>query len=153
MNLRSHPWSVGVCGHRMLVRGAALLEVIIALALFVATAAVVTSALSSSLDSLDRQRLNTHAANLAASVLAELQLGIRSAGGTGPQMLEAPYQDWTWEASIAPAETETGEGGGLSRVEVVIRHKEKPVVRRLAQVLSLGGAARSPLGEPGGRTP
>lgn len=153
MRLQCPNRSDRVPGQRSKAQGAALLEVIIALALFVATAAVMTSALSSSLDSLDRQRLNTHAANLAASVLAELQLGIRSAGGSGPQMLEAPYQDWTWEAAIAPAETETGEGGGLSRVEVVIRHKEKPVVRRLAQVLSLAGASRSPLGEPGGRTP
>jgi type II secretory pathway pseudopilin PulG len=124
--------------------GAALLEVIIALALFVATAAVVTSALSSALDSLERQRLNTHATNLAASVLAELQLGIRQTGSTGVQAFEPPFEQWTWEAALSSSDTETGETSGLTRVEVIIRHKDSAIVRRLAQVISLEGTRRMP---------
>lgn len=129
--------------------GAALLEVIIALALFVAIAAVMTSALSSSLDSLDRQRLNTHATNLAASLLAEMELGIRSTEANGPQPFSAPYENWTWEAFITGSETETGESSGLSRVEVVIRHKTSPIVRRLAQVIHLDRAAKPRPRSPG----
>jgi len=124
--------------------GAALLEVIIALALFVATAAVVTSALSSALDSLERQRLNMHATNLAASVIAELQLGIRQTSSTGVQAFEPPYEQWTWEAALNSSETETGETSGLTRVEVIIRHKESAIVRRLAQVISLDRTRRVP---------
>ncbi len=124
--------------------GAALLEVIIALALFVATAAVVTSALSSALDSLERQRLNTHATNLAASVLAELQLGILQTGSTGAQAFEPPFEQWTWEAALSSSDTETGETSGLTRVEVTIRHKDSAIVRRLAQVISLDGTRRIP---------
>ena len=129
--------------------GAALLEVIIALALFVAMAAVMTSALSSSLDSLDRQRLNTHATNLASSILAELELGVRSTESSGPQPVGFPYEDWTWEAAITGTETETGEASGLTRVEVIVRHKSSPIVRRLAQFVNLDRTPRPTTRTPG----
>ena len=125
-------------------RGAALLEVLIALALFVAAAAVVTGALNSSLESLERQRLGTHAVNLASSVMAEIQLGIRVPGGEGRRPFDAPFQDWTWEASLLPVEDAIGVTGatrataGSTRVEVVVRHKTAPVVQRLAQVIRIG---------------
>lgn len=119
-------------------RGAALLEVLIALALFVAAAAVVTGALNSSLESLERQKLGTHAVNLASSVMAEIQLGIRVPGGEGRRPFDAPFQDWTWEASLLPVENATGTTAGSMRVEVVVRHKTAPVVQRLAQVIRIG---------------
>ncbi len=131
-------------------RGAALLEVLIALALFVAAAAVVTGALNSSLESLERQRLGTHAVNLATSVVAEIQLGIRVPGGEGRRPFDAPFQDWTWEASLVPVEDAIGvtgangligANGGSTRVEVVVRHKTAPVVQRLAQVIRIGHSA------------
>ncbi len=128
-------------------RGAALLEVLIALALFVAAAAVVTGALNSSLESLERQKLGTHAVDLATSVMAEIQLGIRVPGGEGRRPFDAPFQDWTWEASLLPVENATSATGttstigataGSTRVEVVVRHKTAPVVQRLAQVIRIG---------------
>ncbi len=122
-------------------RGAALLEVLIALALFVAAAAVVTGALNSSLESLERQKLGTHAVNLASSVMAEIQLGIRVPGGEGRRPFDAPFQDWTWEASLLPVENATGTTAGSMRVEVVVRHKTAPVVQRLAQVIRIGRSA------------
>lgn len=122
-------------------RGAALLEVLIALALFVAAAAVVTGALNSSMQSLERQRLGTHALNLAASVMAELQLGIRVPGGEGRRPFDAPFQDWSWELALTPTETEAGEATGLTRVEVIVRHETPLLVQRLTQVLKLGRGA------------
>lgn len=131
-------------------RGAALLEVLIALALFVAAAAVVTGALNSSLESLERQKLGTHAVNLTTSVMAEIQLGIRVPGGEGRRPFEAPFQNWTWEASLLPVENAisatsatgaTGTTAGSTRVEVVVRHMTAPVVQRLAQVIHIGRSA------------
>jgi len=121
-------------------QGAALLEVLIALALFVAAAAVVTGALNSALQSLERQRLSTHAVNLAASVLAELQLGIRPASGEGRRPFESPFQDWTWELAqtSTETETETGIALGLTRFEVIVRHPLSSTVQRLTQVLKVG---------------
>lgn len=118
-------------------RGTALLEVILALALFVTAAAIVTSGMNASTGSLDRQRLNTHATNLAATVLAEIQLGIRSPAEAGEQPFAAPFDKWTAELIVTPTETESGEASGLLRVEVIIRHKEATLVSRLAQVIRL----------------
>ncbi len=117
--------------------GSVLLEVILALALFVTAAAIVTSGMNASTDNLDRQRRNTHAVNLAATVLAELQLGIQRTSEAGEQPFAAPFELWTAELNVAPAETETGEASGLLRVEVIIRHKESTLVHRLAQVIHI----------------
>lgn len=125
----------GPASFASLRRGTALLEVLLALALFVVTAAIVTSGMSASTDNLDRQRRNTHAANLAASVLAEIQLGIRSTAEAGEQAFTAPFEQWTAELVVTPTETEAGEASGLLRVEVIIRHKDSMLVRRLAQVI------------------
>ena len=116
-------------------QGSVLLEVILALALFVIAAAIVTSGMNASADSLERQRLNTHAGNLAATALAEIQLGIRSTAEAGEQPFLAPFEKWTSELIVSPTETETGAASGLLRVEVIIRHQESQLVRRLTQVV------------------
>ncbi len=128
-------------------RGAVLLEVLLALALFVAAAAVATSALNSGLESLERQKLGLHALNLASSAMAELQLGIRPLAPQSVEPLPAPDQDWLLELVLAPmesgasAEAEIAPEAGPVVVEVVIRHATRPVVQRLAQVLKPGAAA------------
>jgi hypothetical protein len=91
--------------------------------------------MNASADSLDRQRLNTHAANLAATALAEVQLGLRSPALAGEQPFAEPFEKWTAELLVAPTETEAGGPNGLLRVEVFIRHREFPLVRRLAQII------------------
>src|SRR5258708_5437317 len=77
--------------------GAVLLEVILALALFVAAAAILSSGLSSSLDAVERLRFNTHAADFAVTVLSELQLGTKTLSTMGPQAFNKPDDDWSWE--------------------------------------------------------
>ena len=118
-------------------RAAVLLEVLLALILFVAAAAVVTLAFNSSVESLQRQKLSSQALNLAASVLAEIQLGIRPAALDSARPLESPFQDWTWETALTPTETVGGGLTGLTRIEVVIRHQKSSTVQRLAQVVRL----------------
>ncbi len=125
------------------LRGTALLEVILALALFVVAAAIVTSGMSASTDNLDRQRRHTHAANLAATVLAEIQLGIRPTSEAGEQPFAAPFDKWTSELVVTPTETEAGTASGLLRVEVIIRHQESALVRRLAQIIRVPASTAS----------
>src|SRR5258708_4398278 len=100
-------WLAGRTRRRHRQEGAVLLEVILALVLFVAAAAVLTSGLSSSLDGVERLRLNTHAADLAVTVLSELQLGIKSLALSGPQQFEAPLDAWTWELVASPVQAES----------------------------------------------
>ena len=106
-----------------------LLEVVLALVLFVAAAAVVSSALQSTIDSEERLRLGVHADNLAASVVAELESGIRSAAVPGPAPFQAPFTNWTWQI-VAPSADAQG-----SPHEIIVRHADPEVVRRLAQVI------------------
>ena len=120
-------------------RAAILLEVVLALALFAAAAAIIGAGLGSSIDAVERQRLNTHAADLAVSVMSELQVGIRKSE-TGPEAFEPPFEHWSWELRLAPVESELGQGTQLSLVEVVVRHDDPPIVHRLGQVLRLDGS-------------
>jgi type II secretory pathway pseudopilin PulG len=117
--------------------GAVLLEVVLALVLFVSAAAILTSGLSSSLDSVDRLRVNAQAADFAVSVLSELQMGIKTLALTGPQEFDPPEEGWTWELVATPLEPESDEVTPYQRIEVIIRHDDPAVVYRLGQVLRL----------------
>ncbi len=115
-------------------RGAVLLEVVLALVLLAAAAAVIGAGLGQSMDAVERQRLNMHAANLAASVVAEMQLGLRTPGN-GPQAFEAPFDHWSWELRSAPVDAEAGSSAALTLVEAVVRHDDPVLVHRFAQVI------------------
>jgi hypothetical protein len=115
-------------------RGAVLLEVVLALLLFVATVAIVSSAMNASMESVERQRFALHAANLAATVHAELDLGLRMTEELGPEPFATPFDEWTWQLVPAGVEDQTtGEASGLTTVEVVIRNTNAPSEYRLAQ--------------------
>ena len=118
-------------------RAVALLEVILALVLFVAAAAVVTSGLNSALYSLDRQRIHLHMVNLASSNLAEIQLGIRSLEVGSAQTLPPPWDHFTVELAVTATRTEVAEAGGLTQVEAIIHHSGSTVVHRLSQSIRL----------------
>jgi len=112
-----------------------LLEVVLALLLFVAAVAVVSSALNSSMASVERQRFGVQASNLAATVHAELDLGLRTTESLGPEPFEPPFDQWTWQLIPAAAadQNATGEASDLSAIEVVIRSTNSAGVYRLAQ--------------------
>jgi type II secretory pathway pseudopilin PulG len=111
------------------LQGSVLLEVVLALVLFVAAAAIVGTALQAAIDSEERLRLGVHADNLAATVVAELEAGLRSPAVSGPAPFEPPFTNWTWQI-IPPA----GDAPG-SPHEIVVRHPDPELVRRLAQVI------------------
>lgn len=117
--------------------GAVLLEVVLALVLFAAAAAIIGAGMHSAISSVERQKLNLHAVNLAASVLSEIQMGFRSVESVGPESFDSPFDHWTWQLILAPTETEAGEPSDLTRVEVIVRHDDPALVHRLTQVLKL----------------
>jgi type II secretory pathway pseudopilin PulG len=124
-----------------------LLEVVLALALFVAAAAVIGSGLNASLSSVERLRLRAHALDLAVTVMSELQLGARAVETPGTaQAFDPPFDDWTWEVQLTPLDDEVGQQSSLTCAEVVIRHKAPPLVQRLSQVLPVDSVKRGRLG-------
>ncbi|MBI3869121.1 MAG: hypothetical protein HY299_11390 [Verrucomicrobia bacterium] len=126
--------------------GALLLEVILALVIFVAAAAVLGVAFSASIEGVDRQKRQLHASDLAITVLSGVQLGTRPAASGGPAAFNAPFQDFTWQLVVTPLSNE--ETGAVRRVEVTIRHKSSPLVYRLAQWLNLSRPTSPPSSPP-----
>lgn len=118
-------------------RAAVLLEVLLALALFVSAAAVMVSALNAALGSLERQRIGLHGLNLASSTLAEIELGIRPVASMAAKPMEPPFEDWTVELVVTPLSGVDSGTGDLQKVEVIVRHLDPPLVQRLGQVLPL----------------
>jgi Tfp pilus assembly protein PilV len=113
--------------------GAVLLEVVLSLLLFVAAVAVVSSALNASMETMQRQRFSMHAANLAATMHAEIDMGLRGTDVGGPEPFEKPFEGWTWQIGQRTGEM-ASDGNGLASVEVIIRNTNSPAVYRLAQL-------------------
>ncbi|MGV3771661.1 MAG: hypothetical protein ACO1QB_02085 [Verrucomicrobiales bacterium] len=117
--------------------GSVLLEVVLALALFVAAATIVSSGLRASVQAVDRLRLTAQAEDLAISILSEIQLGIRAIEAGSAQPLPPPFTEWSCEV-VASAGTEGVETApALATVEVIIRHPSTETVRRLTQTIRM----------------
>lgn len=118
-------------------KGAILLEVLIALTIFVMAAAVVGSAMRSSIDAVTDIRLSTKAANIARSVLAELSIGMLEMTETGPEPFvldeeaEPPEEGWTYEV----AAEDMPDMPGLKIVTVTVTNADarRPHTCRLTQ--------------------
>lgn len=122
-------------------RGAVLLEVILALALFAFAAAVVSSSLHSAVERTARLHAQTHALDLAVSVLSEIQMGVRPLTSAGPEPFEAPYEQWNWQVEVTPYSFDTEDTSGLQLVAVVVRNEDSTAVQRLTQLVAPPPAA------------
>jgi hypothetical protein len=116
---------------------------VLALVLFVVAAAIIGGGISASVDSVERVRLNTQAASLAATVGAELELGLRTLEASGPAEFEPPFADWTWEVIPTTTTTIADETTSptFTMVEIVVRHQGPPIVHRLTRSIHLGEIA------------
>jgi type II secretory pathway pseudopilin PulG len=117
--------------------GAVLLEVVLALVLIAAAAAVIGGGLSASIDRVDRLRLNAHAADLAVSVMSELQMGSKVLSVEGPEFFEAPFEGWSWEATAEVTDQKIRDAGRTRKIEVIVRYEDPAIVHRLCQVIRL----------------
>ena len=116
-------------------RVAVLLEVLLALGLFVVAAAIVTGGLNAAVERTIRLRAQTHALDLAASVISEIQMGLRAAQAAGPESFEAPFDQWTCEIEVGPYTFGTENAAGLQLVTVIVRGETPPMVQRLTTIL------------------
>ena len=123
--------------------GAVLLEVILALVLFVAASTVITGGLSASVHEVEGLRLAAHANDLAVTVLSEMQLGIRQIEAGGPTAFDAPFDNWTWQTTVGPITAGPGDVNTIQKVEVIIRHQTETTVCRLTQFLPVAGTGDS----------
>ena len=126
--------------------GAILFEVVLALALFVFAAAVISGGFSASLKSVDRMRAELDASNLAISTLAEIELGLRPMTTSPSAEFEPPLEQWTWEGEVTEPSEDLDMGGGLTLVEVIIRNEEQERETRIARMIRT--ATTSPAAMP-----
>lgn len=118
-------------------RGAILLEVVLALAIFVGAAAVVHMGLSQSMAAARRLRLQARAENLALSKLAEIQAGIIERSASGPNAYEDDDPDlagWEWTLEIVTV-SEGTESPPIQRVSVIVRRPGDRMTYRVTKLL------------------
>ena len=79
-------------------------------------------------------RYETHALNLALSVLAEIQMHSRPVEAGGPDPFEAPFDDWMWRVEVSALESSGVEADALKKVEVMVWHTSENTVQRISQL-------------------
>ena len=114
-------------------RGSILLEVVLALALFVGAATVITAGINASLQAVERVRLQNHAANLAISLMSELQMHARPIAPMGPESFEKPFEGWLYRIAVEQGSENISETASLQSVEVIVWNPEEGVTHRLTQ--------------------
>lgn len=117
-------------------RGAVLLEVLLALGLFVFAAAIVTGGLNAAVERTLRLRAQTHTLDLAVSVVSEIQMGLRAPQAGGPEPFETPFEQWTWEIEVTPHSFGTETAPGLQLLTVIVRGQTPPTVQRLTTLFA-----------------
>ena len=113
----------------------------LALALFVGAATIISSGINASVQAVYRLRLETHAANLAISVLAEMQMRARPIATFGPELFEAPFTNWNYRVELTQSEAVLNDE--LRPVEVIVSHVAEPIVYRLTQLFRASEIAAS----------
>jgi hypothetical protein len=106
--------------------------VVLALALFVGAATIISAGINASIEAVHRLRLETHAANLACSLVSEMQMHARSISPQGPEPFEAPFTNWTFRIEIS--QNEAAQSDALRPVEVIVSHTQESIVYRLTQL-------------------
>ena len=115
--------------------GAILFEVVLALALFVFAAAVISGGFSTALMSVDRMRAELDASNLAISTLAEIELNLKPMTTSPPAEFEPPMERWTWQVEVTEPSEDLDMSGGLTLLEVIVRNEEQEWETRFARMI------------------
>jgi len=137
--------------------GVALLEVVLALALFFGVAVAILGGLNTCVRLVRQVRMEAAAADLAVTLLSEIEIGVVPPTDSGPNLYEEPLQDWTWEIVATPVEGPLA-AMDVQRVEVILRNTTEGYVYRLYQLLPSGkeeadtGQASAAAAETGGGT-
>jgi hypothetical protein len=129
----------------------ALLEVVLALAVFFGVAVAILGGLSVCMRSATQVREEAQAADLAVTVLSEVQMGMLDAIDAGPTPFEDPFADWTWQTAAVPVEAAVA-GLEMTRIEIVVRNTLDGYQYRLYELTPVEedttGAEAAGTGEP-----
>ncbi len=114
--------------------GAVLLEVVLALTLFVSAAAVIGAGLNQCLNAAYRLRTRTEAADLAVTLISEVQMGKIAPVTIGATAYDdEPLADWTWKMTAEQMD----DVPGLLLVTVTVTHEPSGVFHRLTEWMEM----------------
>jgi Tfp pilus assembly protein PilV len=114
--------------------GVALLEVVLALALFFGVAVTILGGLSVCMRSTTQVREEAQAADLAVTVLSYVQMGVLEAADAGPTPFEDPYADWTWQTAATAVEASVA-GLEMTQIEITVKNTLDGYVFRLYELV------------------
>jgi hypothetical protein len=118
--------------------GAILLEVVLAITLFVTAALVVLGAMNTSFDVTSKLELKAHAVDRAVTILSLLQTEMidlndpDAAGG----LFEPPFDDWSYELA-ADEPLDTLDGPVMQSITVTVTHEPDGYSYSLTQLFSV----------------
>lgn len=124
-----------------------LLEVIFATTLFVTTAAIVMLGTSRSLRAARNLQRDSQAADLAVTLLSEIQMGLVPPTDAGPEAYGELLEGWTWQVVASPV-AEQLEETDIVRVEIIITHTMDGYTYHLAHLVPAEGDLPGEPAEP-----
>ena len=101
-------------------RGFTLLEMILALAIFIGSVAVLSRLVLIGIENAEYSRWQAHAALIAESRFHELEAGILTIDQVGDVVQDPDYPEWEWTMSAQPADLT-----GLYLVTVEVRNVQR----------------------------
>ena len=117
-----------------------LLDVVVALAIFMMAAAVVVAGMNASVRSAERLGHSLTAENLAVTLVSEMAVGMRPVASEGPEPFEQPFEDWQWEIEIIPM-PDGQATSGLRNVQVRVTHAQRDIAYRINQFMVIDPSA------------
>ncbi len=143
-------------------RGGLLMEIMLAMTIFIGAALAILSAMASAAESLEASRLRQRAMDLARSAIAKIEAGIETAetlNGPVPQWRDEDASSQVFEDELPPPSgwelsivTTPFGAGGLTMVEATATRRLDPSGRTLAeatlkQLVRMNPAAADRVGE------
>ncbi|MCX5682147.1 MAG: hypothetical protein NT049_00460 [Planctomycetota bacterium] len=133
----------------------ALLEVVLALALFFGIAVTILGGLNFCMRATTQVREEAQAADLAVTVLSYVQMGVLDPADAGPTPCEDPFGDWTWQTTVATFEASV-PGLEMTQIEITVKNTIDGYSYRLYELLPSGeepAAAQASATDSAGASP
>lgn len=116
--LTSRAAPAGLVPGRVCLRGAVLLEVVLALTLLVSAGAVIGMGLQKSIRTAAQINDAAQAADLAVTLVSQLQMGLVEPADQGAIAYAEPMAEWTWQIAAEPL----ANVKGLQCITVTVTH-------------------------------
>ncbi|MFP4052339.1 MAG: hypothetical protein ACLFV7_00570 [Phycisphaerae bacterium] len=112
--------------------GIALLEVLLALGLFVGACGTIVGTMIISARTVHGMRISATAEDLAVTTLSEVQMGLLDAADTEPEPFEEPFEEYSWQIVTSQMGDVEVTASEMTTVEVVVTHDPTGREYRLA---------------------